>query len=90
MSDPGPVKPGVGEQEGGEIAGLTAGPVGELQRFVISVEDDGGHPVGEAAICLSGPGLPALGFTGADGLAELTVAGVAAPQKAQAKKAPAS
>jgi subtilisin len=63
-----------GEQEAGEIAGPTAGAVGELQRVVIVVEDDGGHPVDDAAVCLSGPGLPALGFTGADGRAELTVA----------------
>jgi subtilisin family serine protease len=63
-----------GEQAGGETAGLTAGLVGELQRVMITVEDDGGHPVDEAAIWLSGPGLPALGFTGADGRAELTVA----------------
>jgi subtilisin len=63
-----------GEQEATEIAGLTAGPVGELQRVVVTVEDDGGHPVDDAAIYLSGPGLPALGFTGADGRAELTVA----------------
>jgi subtilisin family serine protease len=63
-----------GEQDATGIAGLTSGPVGELQRVVITVEDDGGHPVDEAAVCLSGPGLPALGFTGADGRAELTVA----------------
>ncbi len=62
------------EQDAREMAGLTAGLVGELQRVVITVEDDGGHPVDGAAVCLSGPGLPALGFTGADGRAELTVA----------------
>jgi len=65
---------GPAEQDAREIAGLTAGLVGELQRVVITVEDDGGHPVDDAAVCLSGPGLPALGFTGADGRAELTVA----------------
>lgn len=57
-----------------EIAGALADPVGELRRAVIVVEDDGGHPVSEAAVCLSGHGLPAMGFTGADGRAELTVA----------------
>jgi len=71
-----------GDLDAGETADLTAGLVGELQRVVVVVEDDGGRPVDDAAIFLSGQGLPALGFTGADGRAELTVAPetVAAPK----------
>jgi subtilisin family serine protease len=57
----------------GEIANAVAQPAGELRRAVVVVEDDGGHPVNEAAVYLSGHGPPAMGFTGADGRAELTV-----------------
>ena len=64
----------LGDERSGEIAGALAAPTGELRRAVIVVEDDGGHPVKEAAVCLSGQGPPAMGFTGADGRAELTVA----------------
>jgi len=71
-----------GDHEACGMAGPAAGPAGELQRVVVTVEDDGGHPVEEAAICLSGRGLPAFGFTGDDGRAELTVAAetAAAPE----------
>jgi subtilisin family serine protease len=71
-----------GGHEAGQIADLTAGPVGELELVEVIVEDDGGHPVDDAVICLSGQGLPALGFTGADGRAELIVAAetAAAPE----------
>jgi len=65
---------GPGDHAAGEMGGLMAGPVGELQRVTVTVEDDGGHPVDEAAVFLSGQGLPAFGLTGADGRAELTVA----------------
>ena len=62
------------DHDAGEIIDFLAGPAGELQRVVIMVEDDRGRPLPDAAVCLSGQGLPAAGFSGADGQAELTVA----------------
>lgn len=50
-----------------------SGPVGEAQPIVVEVRDDGGGPVADAAVWLSGSGLPAVGFTGEDGRAELAV-----------------
>jgi subtilisin family serine protease len=50
---------------------MALAPVGEVQPVVIAVEDDGGRPVEGAAVCLLGHGLPAIGFTGADGRVEL-------------------
>jgi subtilisin family serine protease len=61
-------------REAGEVVDSLVTPAGEPQQIVIIVEDDGGHPLNGAAVCLSGQGLPAMGFTGADGRAELTVA----------------
>ena len=62
-----------GAQKTGEIASALAAPAGELRPAVVVVEDDSGRPVSEAAVYLSGHGPPAMGFTGADGRAELTV-----------------
>ena len=71
-----------GNHEVGETLAALAAPAGELRRVVIIVEDDGGRPLEDAAVCLAGEGLPAFGFTGADGRAELTVAAetAAAPE----------
>jgi subtilisin len=57
----------------GDLADVPAAPVGDLQPVVVVVDDDGGRPVEGAAVCLFGPGLPAIGFTGPDGRAELAV-----------------
>jgi subtilisin len=57
----------------GDLADTAAAPVGEVQPTVVAVDDDGGRPVEGAAVCLFGGGLPAIGFTGPDGRAELAV-----------------
>src|SRR5712691_1746751 len=62
------------DDQAGESADAMAAPAGELQRVVIIAEDDGGHPVEDATVCLAGQGLPALGFTGPDGRVDLAVA----------------
>ncbi len=63
----------------GDLTDTAAAPVGEVQRAVVAVDDDGGRPVEGAAVCVFGGGLPAIGFTGPDGRAELAVpAGTAA------------
>jgi len=62
------------DDQAGQTTDAMAAPAGELQRVVIVVEDDGGRPLDGATVCLTGQGLPALGFTGPDGRAELTVA----------------
>ncbi|MGN6796143.1 MAG: S8 family serine peptidase [Streptosporangiaceae bacterium] len=64
----------VADRDAGDIVDSLATRAGEPQQVVITVEDDGGHPLSDAAVCLSGQGLPAVGFTGSDGRAELTVA----------------
>src|SRR5215472_18395933 len=56
-----------------EMPGLPVDPNGALHRVVVAVDDDGGHPVENAAVCLTGQGLPAIGFTGSNGRAELAV-----------------
>jgi subtilisin len=58
----------------GGMADPLAAPAGEVRPIVIAVDDDGGRPVPDAAVCLFGRGLPAMGFTGADGRVELAVA----------------
>jgi len=72
----------LGDFESAESSDALTAPAGELQRVVIKVEDDGGHPVSGAAVWLAGQGLPAVGFTSGDGQAELTVAAetAAAPE----------
>ncbi|HEX4659194.1 MAG TPA: hypothetical protein VH307_17535, partial [Streptosporangiaceae bacterium] len=57
----------------GDLTDVAAAPVGDLQPVVVVVDDDGGRPVEDAAVCLSGRGLPAIGFTGPDGRVELAV-----------------
>jgi len=52
---------------GGDLADVAAAPVGDLQPIVVVADDDGGRPIEGAAVCLFGPGLPAIGFTGPDG-----------------------
>lgn len=65
-----------------QMAGMPVEPSGALRRIVVAVEDDGGHSVEDAMVCLTGQGLPAIGFTGSNGRAELTVAAetAAAPE----------
>ena len=55
----------------GGLADPLAAPAGEVVPVVVAVGDDGGRPVPDAAVCLFGRGLPAIGFTGADGRVEL-------------------
>ncbi len=55
----------------GGLADPLAAPAGEVIPVVVAVDDDGGRPVPDAAVCLFGRGLPAIGFTGADGCVEL-------------------
>lgn len=56
----------------GGLVDPPAAPAGEVVPVTVAVGDDGGRPVPDAAVCLFGRGLPAIGFTGADGRAELT------------------
>ncbi len=55
----------------GGLADPLAAPAGEVIPVVVAVDNDGGRPVPDAAVCLFGRGLPAIGFTGADGRVEL-------------------
>ena len=55
----------------GDIPAPAATPIGEEQPVAVEVDDDRGRPVQDAAVCLFGPGLPTIGFTGADGRVEL-------------------
>ncbi len=55
----------------GDMPDPAAAPVGEVQPVVVEVDDDRGRPVEDAAVCLFGRGLPAIGFTAADGRVEL-------------------
>jgi subtilisin family serine protease len=55
----------------GAPADVAVAPVGDVQPVVVAVDDDGGRPVEGAAVGLFGHGLPAIGFTGPDGRAEL-------------------
>jgi subtilase family protein len=55
----------------GGLAASLAAPAGEVIPVAVAVADDGGRPVPDAAVCLVGRGLPAIGFTGADGRVEL-------------------
>jgi len=57
-----------------EMARVSVEPTGALRRIVVAVDDDRGHPVENAMVCLTGHGLPAVGFTANNGQAELTVA----------------
>jgi subtilisin family serine protease len=57
----------------GDLTDVAAAPAGDLQPVVVVVDDDGGRPVEDAAVCLFGRGLPAIGFTGPDGRVELAV-----------------
>lgn len=56
-----------------EVPGRCVEPTGTLRRIPVEVEDDGGHPVEGAAVCLTGQGMPAMGFTDSNGQAALTV-----------------
>jgi subtilisin family serine protease len=56
-----------------EFADMAGAPVGDIVPLVVKVADDTGRPVADAAVCLLGRGLPAVGFTGADGRAELAM-----------------
>jgi subtilisin len=53
------------------LGGSLTAPAGEVVPVVVAVGDDGGRPVPDAAVCLFGRGLPAIGFTGTDGRVEL-------------------
>jgi subtilisin family serine protease len=60
-------------------AGLRVQPHGVLppvvtQRVTFEVLDDGMRPIEGAAVAVTGSGLPATGFTGPDGRAEIIVA----------------
>jgi subtilisin family serine protease len=55
----------------GRLADPMAAPAGEVIPVTVAVDDDGGRPVPDAVVCLFGRGLPAMGFTGADGRVEL-------------------
>jgi subtilisin len=57
----------------GRLADVAVAPVGEIVPVAVEVTDDAGRPVADAAVCLLGRGLPAVGFTGGDGHAELAV-----------------
>ncbi len=57
----------------GGAGDLMVTPVGQVRPVVARVEDDAGRPVEGAAVCVSGHGLPAIGYTGADGRVELAV-----------------
>ena len=61
-------------QQHEEMPGSSVEPIGALRRIAVEVEDDGGHPVEGAAVCLTGRGMPAMGFTDSNGQAGLTVA----------------
>lgn len=58
----------------GEAADGAVAPVGDIVPVAVEVTDDAGRPVADTAVCLLGRGLPAVGFTGPDGRAELAVA----------------
>lgn len=61
---------------GPEPAGLpdiAGAPAGDIVPVAVAVTDDAGRPVADAAVCLLGRGLPAVGFTGTDGRTELAV-----------------
>ena len=49
------------------------------QRVTFEVLDDGMRPIEGAAVAVTGPGLPATGFTGPDGRAEIMVAAETLP-----------
>src|SRR5215472_11277640 len=52
---------------------------GEVDQIMVRVRDDRGRPVEHAAVSVLCPGFPAIGFTAADGQAELVLpAGAAA------------
>ena len=65
-----------------EMPGRSVEPTGALRRIAVEVADDGGHPVEGAAVCLTGQGMPAMGFTDSNGQVGLTVAAqtAAAPE----------
>ena len=69
--DPGLGWDGAPAMELGAAADAAVAPVGDVQPVVVAVEDDGGRPVEGATVGLFGHGLPAIGFTGPDGRAEL-------------------
>ncbi len=73
---------GQGAMRGLGTGALAVAPPGDLQQVTVRVTHDSGRPVEDAAVCLTGHGLPAIGFTSADGTAELTVAAetAAAPE----------
>jgi subtilisin len=61
------------------FAHLSVAAAGEVDQITVRVRDDGGRPVEHAAVSVLCPGFPAIGFTAADGQAELVLpAGAAA------------
>jgi subtilisin len=61
------------------FAHVSVAAAGEVDQITVRVRDDGGRPVEHAAVSVLCPGFPAIGFTAADGQAELVLpAGAAA------------
>ncbi|HKB30371.1 MAG TPA: S8 family serine peptidase, partial [Streptosporangiaceae bacterium] len=52
---------------------VAVAPIGDLQRVIVQVRDDGGRPIEDAAVCLLGGPFPAAAYTGEDGRVELSV-----------------
>jgi len=70
-------------------ADVMTAPVANPVRMQVEVIDDGGRPIEGAAVWIFGRGLPATGFTGADGRAELRVAADTAADIAEIQVRPA-